>query len=607
MWAEGEAGVGKVGLRAARFNPATGYSFPDAVRTADLVAGLPDLSPVALDRALRDAAVKAWDGRSLFRLLNKLLFLAAYPYERRQILERFYRLDARLIGRFYASESTFYDRMRILTGKPPIPIPRGRPRPPQVRVRQMSTVLPAAPTGAVETPKFRTACVIGAGFGGLALAIRLQSAGVQTTLIESRDKPGGRAYVFEDQGFVFDAGPTVITDPSCLEELWELSGRKLSDYVELLPVTPFYRLLWEDGTVFDYSNDDEALFAQIAAKSPRDVEGYKKFLEYSEGVFREGYEKLGHEAFLDFKSMLKAAPSLMKYQAFRSVYSIVAKYIKDDQLRQAFSFHSLLVGGNPFKTSSIYALIHALEKKWGVWFPRGGTNALVKGMVRLFEDLGGTVKIGSGVEQITADGVRVTGVRTRDGWSGTFDTVASNADVVHTYEALLAEHPRGKAMARSMKRRSFSPSLFVTYFGLKRQHPDVRHHSILFGHRYKELLSDIYGGGELAEDFSLYLHHPTATDPAMAPPGCSAFYVLSPVPASRQARYRLGCGGAEIREHDPGRARASDPAGVEGRPGDDADLHAQGLLDRAQRASGVGVQPRAGAVAVGVFPDAQPG
>ncbi len=376
----------------------------------------------------------------------------------------------------------------------------------------------------------KTACVIGAGFGGLALAIRLQSAGVQTTLIESRDKPGGRAYVFEDQGFVFDAGPTVITDPSCLEELWELSGRKLSDYVELMPVTPFYRLLWEDGTVFDYSNDDEALFAQIAAKSPRDVEGYKKFLEYSEGVFREGYLKLGHEAFLDFKSMLKAAPSLMKYQAFRSVYSIVASYIEDEQLRQAFSFHSLLVGGNPFKTSSIYALIHALEKKWGVWFPRGGTGALIKGMVKLFEDLGGTVKIGSGVERIEATDGRVTGVRTKDGWTADFDTVASNADVVHTYEALLGHHPRGKAMTKSMKRRSFSPSLFVTYFGLKGERPDVRHHSILFGHRYKELLKDIYSGGELAEDFSLYLHHPTATDPAMAPPGCSAFYVLSPVP-----------------------------------------------------------------------------
>ena len=375
-----------------------------------------------------------------------------------------------------------------------------------------------------------SACVIGSGFGGLALAVRLQSAGIATTLVEARDKAGGRAYVFEDQGFVFDAGPTVITDPSCLEELFALSGRKLSDYVELLPVAPFYRLLWEDGTVFDYSNDDEQLFAQIAAKSPRDVAGYREFLKYSEGVFHEGYEKLGHEAFLDFKSMLKAAPSLMKYEAFRSVHAIVARYIKDEQLRQAFSFHSLLVGGNPFKTSSIYALIHALEKKWGVWFPRGGTHALVRGLVRLFEDLGGTVRMGSGVEAITADGDRVTGVRTADGWSQDFDMVASNGDIVHTYRDLLGHTARGRAMAKSTTRKSFSPSLFVIYFGLKREHPEVKHHTILFGERYKELLSDIYGKNSLADDFSLYLHHPTATDPAMAPPGCSAFYVLSPVP-----------------------------------------------------------------------------
>jgi len=376
----------------------------------------------------------------------------------------------------------------------------------------------------------KTACVIGSGFGGLALAIRLQSAGIQTTLIEGRDKPGGRAYVWEDEGFTFDAGPTVITDPSCLEELWELSGRKLSDYVELLPVAPFYRLLWEDGSVFDYSNDDAELFRQIGEFNPADVAGYKKFLEFSEGVFREGYQKLGHEAFLDFRSMLKAAPALMKYEAFRSVHAIVARHIKDERLRQAFSFHSLLVGGNPFKTSSIYALIHALEKKWGVWFPRGGTHALVRSMVKLFEDLGGTFKCGSGVEAIAATGARVTGVRTKDGWSQDFDMVASNADIIHTYRDLLGGHPRGAAMSKSMQRRSFSPSLFVTYFGLKREHPEVKHHSILFGHRYKELLGEIYSGGELPEDFSLYLHHPTATDPGMAPPGCSAYYVLSPVP-----------------------------------------------------------------------------
>ena len=228
-----------------------------------------------------------------------------------------------------------------------------------------------------------TAAVIGSGFGGLALAIRLQSAGIQTTLIEQRDKPGGRAYVFEDKGFIFDAGPTVITDPSCLEELWELSGRKLSDYVELMPVTPFYRLMWENGYVFDYSNDDKTLFEQIEAKNPKDVAGYKRFLNYSENVFREGYEKLGHEAFLDFGTMMKAAPQLMRYEAFRSVYAMVSRYIEDPQLREAFSFHSLLVGGNPFKTSAIYALIHALEKKWGVWFPRGGTGSLIRGMVKL--------------------------------------------------------------------------------------------------------------------------------------------------------------------------------------------------------------------------------
>lgn len=375
-----------------------------------------------------------------------------------------------------------------------------------------------------------TAAVIGAGFGGLALAIRLQSAGVATTLIEARDRPGGRAYVFEDAGFKFDAGPTVITDPTCLEELWGLSGRQLSEHVELLPVTPFYRLIWPDGYVFDYSNDDEALFAQIGAKSPADVAGYKRFLAYSDQVFREGYEKLGHEAFLDFKTFLKAAPAMMRYEAFRSVYTMVARYIKDEQLREAFSFHSLLVGGNPFKTSAIYALIHALEKKWGVWFPRGGTHALVRGMVQLFEELGGTVRIGSGVRTIMAEGGRVTGVATADGWMGNFDAVASNGDIVHTYRDLLAGHPRGPAMAKSLTRRSFSPSLFVTYFGLKREHPEIRHHTILFGPRYKGLLNDIYANGLVAEDFSLYLHHPTATDKAMAPPGCSAFYVLSPVP-----------------------------------------------------------------------------
>lgn len=373
-------------------------------------------------------------------------------------------------------------------------------------------------------------CVIGAGFGGLALAIRLQSAGIETVLLEARDKPGGRAYVHEVDGFVFDAGPTVVTDPSCLAELFALTGRSIADYVELMPVTPFYRLLWEDGTQFDYSNDEAALFGQIEALSPPDVEGYRRFLKFSEGVWREGYLKLGHEAFLDFKSMLAAAPSLARYQAWRSVYSMVASHIRHPKLREAFSFHTLLVGGDPYKTSSVYALIHKLEKDGGVWFPRGGTHALVRALMRLFQDLGGEVRLNARVERIETEGNRVTHVACADGWRGRFDAVASNGDVVDTYARMLGHHPRGAAKGRSLARARFSPSLFVVYFGVRREYPEVRHHSILFGPRYKGLLKDIYDRGVLAEDFSLYLHHPTATDPAMAPPGCSTFYVLSPVP-----------------------------------------------------------------------------
>lgn len=374
------------------------------------------------------------------------------------------------------------------------------------------------------------AAVIGSGFGGLALAIRLQSAGFRTTIFEQREKPGGRAYVYEDQGFTFDAGPTVITDPDCLRELFALTGRRLEDYVTLEPVMPFYRLCWEDGYRFDYSNDTEVNNRQILAKSPADVDGYRRFLDYSEQVLREGYVKLGTVPFLNFSQMIRAAPALIRLQSYRSVYSMVSKFIEDDQLRQAFSFHTLLVGGNPFSTSSIYALIHSLEKRWGVWFPKGGTHALIRGLVRLFEDIGGELRLSTPVEEILTTGTRVTGIRTQDGWSGEFDAVASNADVVFTYERLLGRSPRGQQAARSMKRRSFSPSLFVVYFGVQGQYPDIRHHSILFGPRYRELLKEIYSGPDLPEDFSLYLHAPTVSDPDLAPPGCSTFYVLSPVP-----------------------------------------------------------------------------
>ncbi|MBE7185797.1 MAG: phytoene desaturase [Methylobacterium mesophilicum] len=384
---------------------------------------------------------------------------------------------------------------------------------------------------------------MGAGFGGLALAIRLQSAGIQTTIFEKRDKPGGRAYVYEDQGFTFDAGPTVITDPNCLRELWALSGRCMEEDVELLPVTPFYRLAWEDGYTFDYADDQDALDRQIAAKSPSDLEGYRRFLAYSRDVYEEGYVKLGTVPFLNFRSMMAAGPQLARLQAWRSVYSMVAKFIEDEQLRQAFSFHSLLVGGNPFATSSIYTLIHALERTGGVWFPRGGTGALIKGMVALFERLGGRLHLSSPVEAISTEGDRIMGMRAK----GTFlaaDMVASNGDVVHTYRDLLKDHARGAREAKRLAAKRHSMSLFVIYFGLDRLHTDLAHHTVCFGPRYKELIGEIFKGPELAQDFSLYLHSPCITDPTLAPPGQGAYYVLAPVP-------HLGSADIDWEHHGP--------------------------------------------------------
>ena len=374
------------------------------------------------------------------------------------------------------------------------------------------------------------AAVIGSGFGGLALAVRLQAAGCRTVIFEKRDKPGGRAYVFHDQGFTFDAGPTVITAPECLRELFALAGKSIDDYIRLMRVNPFYRLFWPDGFKFDYSDDSTAIEAQIAAKSPRDVDGYKKFLSYSEEVFRQGYEKLAHVPFLSCSSMLAVAPQLIRLEAYRSVYSVVARHIRDPHLRQLFSFHSLLVGGNPFTTTSIYTLIHCLERKWGVYFPAGGTTALVQALVKLFTDLGGEMRLDAEIGEIETGGGRVRGVVEKSGARHRFDLVASNADVFHTYDRLLRNEARATRMRKRLARSAYSMSLFLIYFGTRRRYPDLLHHNIIFGPRYRELLTDIFSRGRLADDFSLYLHAPTRSDPTLAPPGCEAFYVLSPVP-----------------------------------------------------------------------------
>lgn len=372
--------------------------------------------------------------------------------------------------------------------------------------------------------------VIGSGFGGLATAIRLQASGFDVTVLEKRDLPGGRAYVYHDQGFTFDAGPTVVTAPNCLEELFEVAGKSIEEYVDLMPVAPLYRLHWEDGYTFDYTSDLESTLAQIAKKSPEDAANYPAFLRYTEEVFEAGYTKLAHVPFLDWGSMIRVAPQLLRLKAYRSVYSMVAKYIRDPQLRQAFSFHSLLVGGNPFSASSIYTLIHFLERKWGVYFPRGGTHALVRGLVKLFQDLGGKIQYGAEVSEIRTENGRVTGVSLLDGSSHAFDAVVSNADVARTYLDLLKRESRLDGMRSRMAKSRYSMSLFLVYFGVNRRYPDVAHHNVIFGRRYRELLDDIFKKGVVADDFSLYLHAPTKTDPSMAPEGCEAFYALSPVP-----------------------------------------------------------------------------
>lgn len=375
------------------------------------------------------------------------------------------------------------------------------------------------------------AAVIGSGFGGLAAACRLQARGVQTVLYEARDRPGGRAYVYHDQGFTFDAGPTVITAPHCLEEVFQAGGRRMADYVELLPVTPFYRLIWPDGVTFDYVGDADELEDQIRKISPTDLDGYRRFYAYTKKVFAKGYEELGAATFLRFGDMLKTVPHLAALRADRNVYATVSRFIRSEHLRQAFSFHPLLVGGNPYETSAIYTLIHHLERTWGVFFPRGGTSALISALVRLFEDQGGEVRLNTPVRgvEVRSNGTTKHLVATDQGIEA-FDLVVSNADLGHTYSRLYRDDPRAAPMASRLQRMMWSMSLVVVYFGTRVRYPGLAHHTILFGPRYKGLLGDIFHGDHVVDDFSLYLHAPTVTDASLAPPGGEAFYVLSPVP-----------------------------------------------------------------------------
>jgi phytoene desaturase len=381
--------------------------------------------------------------------------------------------------------------------------------------------------------------VIGSGFGGLAAAIRLRAQGHDVTLFEKLDKLGGRAYVFEQDGFKFDAGPTVITAPWMFDELFQLSGRRREDYVEFVKIDPFYRLFDHQGRYLDYNGDHEFILSEIEKFSPADREGYDRFIRTTRDVFNTGMPLID-KPFLAFGDMLKAAPDLIRLKSYRSVYGYVSQYIKNDFLRRAFSFHPLLIGGNPLSASSLYVLIHYLEREWGIEYAMGGTGAIVAALGRLLDEMGADVRLNSEVAEILIDEQqrRATGVRLADGSIHQADVVVSNADVAWTYLNLIPTRYRRINSDRFVKLRRYSMSLFVIYFGTKKRYTEpgtptgkrLAHHNIIFSEDYKRLLREIFGATYLSDDFSLYLHVPSKTDPSLAPPGHESFYVLSPVP-----------------------------------------------------------------------------
>ena len=377
--------------------------------------------------------------------------------------------------------------------------------------------------------------IIGSGFGALGAAARLAARGYQVEIFEKLDRPGGRAYVYEQNGFKFDGGPTVITAPFMFDDIFAAAGRKREEYVEFRPLDPFYRIFDHTGKAFDYNDDPDFIADQIRDWNPDDVAGYNRFMETTQAIFQKGFVELSDKPFLHVGDMLKVAPDLIRLQSQKSVYSYISQFIRNDFLRRCFSFHPLLIGGNPFDAPSIYAMIHYLEREWGIHYVMGGTGALVEALVRLIEELGGRFHFNAEVSEIIVDKRRAHGIRLADGTVHQADHIISNADVAWTYMNLIP------AAARSLRNRDFrwkkltrySMSLVVIYFGTKklyRHEGKLTHHNIILSERYQELLADIFKRKNLPADFSLYLHMPTLTDPSIAPDDHEAFYVLAPVP-----------------------------------------------------------------------------
>ncbi len=380
-----------------------------------------------------------------------------------------------------------------------------------------------------DTGDSKRAVVIGGGFGGLALAIRLQAAGVQVTLVEKREKLGGRAYQLVDRGYVFDMGPSLITAPAILDGVFEAAGRRLVDYIDLIPLDPFYRIYFHDGTHLDYVSDADRMKAQMAEFDPGDAARFDDFMTAVEPIYESIIaDRLGSKPFDSWASMFRFVPKVVKLGAWRPVHSFVSKYFKDFRHRFIYSFHPLFVGGNPFSTPAVYLMIPYLEKRGGVWFSRGGMYSLVEAMAKLFEEIGGEVRTDCAAERIEIDDGRAVGVHA-GGQYLPADIVASNADVGHTYKALVDPSVRKHWTDRKVDKTSYTMSCFLLYLGTRRQYPQLEHHTLILSERYKELVRDIFDRKILPDDFSMYVHAPTRTDPDMAPEGCESMYVLIPV------------------------------------------------------------------------------
>jgi len=375
------------------------------------------------------------------------------------------------------------------------------------------------------------AVVVGAGFGGIAAAIRLRAKGYQVLLIDRCAAPGGRAQVFRRGGYTHDAGPTVITASFLFEELFTLCGKRLSDYVKLVDLNPWYRFRFPDGTYFNYGGSVEDTLNEIKKISPEDCDGYLSLVEESRQIFAVGFEQLADARFDEVGSMIAQIPALIALKSHRSVWQMVCKHIRHPWLRRAFSVSPLLVGGNPFDTTSIYSLIHYLERKWGIQFAMGGTGALVDALTTLITEIGVQLRLNTTVDEIVVQQGQATGVRLASGEVLHADLVVSNADPSWLYSKMIAKPPFFPRL--KVRTAKSSMGLFVLYFGTTRQYKEVAHHTIWFGERYEELLRDIFDCKPLSSDFSLYVHRPTATDPSFAPPGCDSWYVLAPVPNLR--------------------------------------------------------------------------